>query len=97
MKSAVSSHERTVTEFGKLFHFEVVHEGRGTILNFILHLREEKPGSFSLNRILDVFMNLGSINLLYGIVCIDGHITYVRDSIAHSQFICTETPNLFFY
>ena len=27
----------------------------------------------------------------------DGRITYVRDSIAHSNFIYTETQNQFFY
>jgi len=35
--------------------------------------------------------------LLYGIEWMDGHITYVCNSIAHSQFICTETQNPFFY
>jgi len=91
------SKECTVTEFGKLFHFKVVHEGQSVILNFKLHLREEKTGSFSLNRVLDVFRNLDSVSLRYGMLCMDGHITYVRDSILHSQFICTETQNPFFY
>ena len=70
VKSAVLSQQCTIMEFGKLFHYKVVHEGQSVILNFVSHLREEKPGSFSLNRILDVFRNLNSINLLYGIVCI---------------------------
>jgi len=34
VKNAVLSQECTVTEFGKLFHFKVVHEGQSVILNF---------------------------------------------------------------
>jgi hypothetical protein len=42
VKSAVLSQQCTVTEFGKLFHYKVVHEGQSVILNFVLHLRVEK-------------------------------------------------------
>jgi hypothetical protein len=54
VKSAVLSQECTVTEFGKLFHYKVVHMGQSVILNFILYLREEYPGSFSLNRVSEL-------------------------------------------
>ena len=68
VKNAVLSQECTVTEFSKLFHFNVVHEGQSVILNFKLHPSEEKTGSFSLNRVSDVFRNLDFINLRYGLV-----------------------------
>ena len=58
VKNAVLSQECTVTEFGKLFHFKVVHEGQSVILHFKLHPSEEKPGSLSLNKVSDVFKNL---------------------------------------
>jgi hypothetical protein len=59
------------------------------IINFISHIREEKPASFSLNMVLGVFRHLKSINLPYGVMDMDGRITYVYDSIAYSKFICT--------
>jgi len=59
VKSAVLSQGCTVTEFCKLFLFKVVHERQSVILDFILHPREENPGGFSPNRVLDVFRNLG--------------------------------------
>ena len=61
------------------------------IINFISHLREEESASFSLNMVLVVNRHLKSINLPYGVVGMDGCITYVCDSIDHStrKFICT--------
>jgi hypothetical protein len=85
------------TEFGKGLYFKAVHEGQNTIINFISHLREEEPASSSLNMVLSVFRHLKSINLPYGLVGMDGRISYVCDSIAHSEFICTLTQGPFFY
>jgi len=77
------------TEFGKGLYFKVVHGGRNKILNYISHLREEAPTSFSLNTVLAVFIHLKSNNLPYGVVGIDGHITYLYDWITNSKFIST--------
>jgi len=87
------------TEFSKGLCFKVVHEGQNMIINFISHLREEESASFSLNMVLVVNRHLKSINLPYGVVGMDGCITYVCDSIAHStrKFICTWTQGPFFY
>jgi len=65
------------TEFGTGLYFKVVHKGQNMILNFISHLGEEAPTSFSLNIVLRVFIYLKSNNLPYGVVGMDGRITYV--------------------
>jgi hypothetical protein len=95
VKSTVLSQECTVTEFGKSIYFKVVHEGQSVVLNSIFLLRKEKPGRFPLNMVLDIFRHLDPINLRNGIEYMDGRITYVRDSIAHSKFICNGTQNQF--
>lgn len=59
------------------------------MIKFMSHLREEEPASFSLNIALGAFKHLKSINLPYGVVGMDGRITYVYDSIARSKFKCT--------
>jgi hypothetical protein len=43
----------------------------------------------------NVFWKLEPINLPCGIVCMNGRITYVYDSIVNSKFICTEIQNPF--
>lgn len=47
--------------------------------------------------VLGLFRQLKSINLLYGVVGMDGRITYVYDLIAHSKFICTKTQDPLLY
>jgi len=59
------------------------------IINFISHQREEAPTSFSPNILLGVFIHLKSNNLPYGVVGMDGRITYVNEWIAYYKYICT--------
>jgi hypothetical protein len=42
-------------------------------------------------------MNEDRMKLPYGILCIEGRIVYVNDSINHSRFICAEEPGEKFY
>jgi hypothetical protein len=77
--------------------FNVVCGGQSVVVNFIMRLGDEEPAKFSLNMVMDIFNNLDRMKLPYGIVCIEGRIVYVYDSINYSQFICAEEPGEKFY
>ena len=47
--------------------------------------------------VVNIFRDLGPINLPYGVVCMDRRITYTYGSSAHSEFIYTETHVTLFF
>jgi hypothetical protein len=44
-----------------------------------------------------MFKNLDRIKLPYGIVYIEGRVVFIYDSVCHSKFIFTESPDCKFF
>jgi hypothetical protein len=66
-------------------------------MNFLSQCANDKPGNFTLNMLLYIFRNLERVRMSYGIVCINGQISYVFDSICNSKFVCAEAQSDTFF
>jgi hypothetical protein len=65
--------------------------------NFYIAPNRRKVYIFSLNMEQGLFSSLDPVNLLYGTVPMGRSLNRVYGSSAHSEFICAETQDAFFF
>jgi hypothetical protein len=70
---------------------------KSVTVNFIRECAKDEPPNFSLNMLLYTFRILYRIKMPYGIVCVNGHISYVFYSICNSKFVYAESSSDIFY